>query len=142
MAIAITEKNSVAPMRTGRRPILSATMLKTSEPISTPKLAAAKTPPSTDRAHAPVLDDGRRDVAHGLHVEAVHDQADHAEDEDSDLEWPDPALLEQLTDVDLAGRRLGHRVLLRVGRLKAAPTELPYQTLRNQTRGSILACQL
>ncbi len=49
VAIAITEKNSVAPISTGRRPILSATMLNTSEPISTPKLAAANTPPSTDR---------------------------------------------------------------------------------------------
>jgi hypothetical protein len=49
VAIAIAEKNSVAPMRTGRRPILSATMLKTREPISTPKFAAEKTPPRSDR---------------------------------------------------------------------------------------------
>ncbi len=48
----MTEKNSVAPMRTGRRPILSATMLKTSEPISTPKLAAANTGPSSARGDA------------------------------------------------------------------------------------------
>ena len=49
VAMAMIEKKSVAPMRTGRRPILSATMLKTSDPRSTPKLAAANTPPSCAR---------------------------------------------------------------------------------------------
>jgi hypothetical protein len=39
-------KKSVAPTSTGRRPILSAMVLKTSEPIRTPKLAAANTGPS------------------------------------------------------------------------------------------------
>ena len=46
VTIAMAEKNSVAPMSTGRRPILSATTLKTSDPIRTPKLAAEKTGPS------------------------------------------------------------------------------------------------
>ncbi len=44
--IIIPAKNSVAPMSTGRRPIRSASMLKKSAPIRTPKLAAANTGPS------------------------------------------------------------------------------------------------
>ena len=50
VAIVITEKNSVDHTITGRRPILSATMLNTSEPSNTPKLAAANTGPITDRS--------------------------------------------------------------------------------------------
>ncbi len=50
VAIVITEKNTVDHTITGRRPILSATMLNTSEPSSTPKLAAANTGPITDRS--------------------------------------------------------------------------------------------
>ena len=46
VAIVSAENQSVAPMITGRRPILSASMLKSSDPISTPTLAAAKTGPS------------------------------------------------------------------------------------------------
>ena len=56
----------------------------------------------------PVVDDRRADVAHRLHVEAVHDQADHAEREDANLQRTDRAVLEQLGDVDRPGRRLGH----------------------------------
>ena len=37
-------------MMTGRRPILSASMLKRSDPMSTPKLAAANTGPSAGPA--------------------------------------------------------------------------------------------
>ena len=44
--IVITPKNTVAAMRTGRRPIRSASMLNTSEPTSTPKLPAPNTGPS------------------------------------------------------------------------------------------------
>ena len=76
-------------MSTGRRPILSATMLKTSDPSSTPKLAAANTGPSGGAATPQSRDDGRRDVAHRLDVEAVHDQADHAQDEDPYLQRAD-----------------------------------------------------
>ena len=36
----ITAKNAVAPMSTGRRPTLSATMVNTTAPRSTPKLPA------------------------------------------------------------------------------------------------------
>ncbi len=46
----MTEKNTVDQTITGRRPILSATMLNTSEPKSTPKFAAANTGPMTDRS--------------------------------------------------------------------------------------------
>ena len=45
-AIVITPKKSVAPIKIGRRPILSASMLKTSDPTSTPKLLAPNTGPS------------------------------------------------------------------------------------------------
>ena len=41
-----TEKKKVPATSTGRRPTLSATMLKSSDPSSTPKLAAANTGPS------------------------------------------------------------------------------------------------
>jgi hypothetical protein len=45
-AIVRTPKKNVAPIRIGLRPILSASMLKTSDPTSTPKLAAPNTGPS------------------------------------------------------------------------------------------------
>ena len=54
VAIVRTENQSVAPMITGRRPILSASMLKSSDPMSTPTLAAAKTGPSAGPRHAEV----------------------------------------------------------------------------------------
>ena len=50
VAIVITEKASVAPTSTGRRPILSASMLSDSAPSSTPKLAAANTGPCCERS--------------------------------------------------------------------------------------------
>ena len=46
----MTAKNSVAPTSTGRRPILSAIVLKTSEPMSTPKFAALNTGPRAERS--------------------------------------------------------------------------------------------
>ena len=46
----MTPKKTVAPMMTGRRPTRSASMLQRNAPSSTPKLAAANTPPSSDGA--------------------------------------------------------------------------------------------
>src|SRR5688572_12992879 len=46
----IAENARVAPTSTGRRPILSASMLSESAPMSTPKLAAANTGPSCEPA--------------------------------------------------------------------------------------------
>jgi hypothetical protein len=45
-----TEKNSVAPISTGRRPILSASVLKVSEPTSMPKRPAPNTGASVSLA--------------------------------------------------------------------------------------------
>ena len=42
----ITEKNTVAQMSTGRRPILSATMLNSKAPSNTPNNPAPNTGPS------------------------------------------------------------------------------------------------
>ena len=102
-----SENQSVAPMITGRRPILSASMLKRSDPMSTPTLAAAKTGPSAEALGAEVAEHGRGDVAHRLHVEAVHDQADHAEREDADLQRPDGAVFEEFREVDRGRGRRG-----------------------------------
>ncbi len=44
--IVIAPKNRVAPISTGRRPTLSASILNTRDPTSTPKLPAPKTGPS------------------------------------------------------------------------------------------------
>ena len=79
------------------------------------------------------------DVAHRLDVEAVHDQADHAEDEDADLQRADRAVLEQLADVDRAGRRpVSSRLLeMRDGsRLHGAISDFA-----NADPRSILACR-
>ena len=87
----MTEKNTVAHTITGRRPILSASMLNTSEPSSTPKFAATNTGPERGTCDAPIGEHGRRHVAHRLDVEAVHDQAGHAEHEDADVQRADAA---------------------------------------------------
>src|SRR4030095_8304320 len=60
--------------------------------------------------HAEFRHDRRCDVTHRLHVETVHDEADHRQYEDLHLQRTDPAVTEQLPDVDRAGRlaRLVH----------------------------------
>ena len=57
--------------------------------------------PERRAGHAEVAEHGRGDVAHRLHVEAVHDQADHAEREDADLQRPDGAVFQEFGEVDL-----------------------------------------
>ena len=42
-----TAKKKVEAMRTGRRPILSASMLSSSEPMSSPAMPATKTEPNS-----------------------------------------------------------------------------------------------
>ena len=46
MSSVNAEKYSVAPIRTGRRPILSASMLKSSDPINTPVSVKLATRPA------------------------------------------------------------------------------------------------
>src|SRR6185436_7141440 len=48
----------------------------------------------------PILDDGGREVAEGLDVEAVHDQAEAAENEDAGLKWTDFAFIENFGNID------------------------------------------
>ena len=99
-AIVMTPKNSVAPMRIGRRPILSASMLKTSDPTSTPKLLAPNTGPSAALEIFHSAHDFGRDVAERLHVEAVHDQTQQAERERRDLKRAKRAVVDAVGDVD------------------------------------------
>jgi hypothetical protein len=75
------EKNSVAVISIGRRPILSANVLNVSDPTRIPNRAALKTGPN-----APVLEQGWRGITHCLYVEAVDHQAHAAQDTNRDME--------------------------------------------------------
>ena len=57
----------------------------------------------------PFLQDGGRDVAHGLHVEAVHDQAEAAEDAQAQLKAAEAAVADDFRNVDPLGRFHLHR---------------------------------
>ena len=80
-----TEKHSVTVISTGRRPILSASMLNSSEPTKIPKSPAPNTRSKLGVRDVPFLQDGRCNIAHGLHVETVHDQAEAAQDAQAQL---------------------------------------------------------
>jgi len=60
--------------------------------------------------HVPLGEQRRRDVAPRLHVEAVHDQAQAAEDVDADLKRSNLAVVDDLGDVErrLLDRGHGH----------------------------------
>src|SRR5690606_21371116 len=74
--------------------------------------------------HAELSSDLRRDVAHRLHVEAVHDQRHRAEREQLDLKAADGLTIDQLADID--PRRFCHapspRAAATVDRAILAPT--------------------
>jgi hypothetical protein len=91
------EKKSVAPISTGRRPILSATIVKSKDPIRTPRFDAP--------GNAPFLDNGGSDVPESLHVEAIHDETHRAKREREDLEAADRAVVDHLGNVQLCCRR-------------------------------------
>ncbi len=105
------EKYSVAPSRTGRRPILSASMLNSQRSDQHAHQREAGDTPG-GAGDAPLGKQRRRDVAPGLDVEAVHDQAEAAQHEDADLERSDLAVVDDLGDVErrVLGRR-GHLLL-------------------------------
>jgi hypothetical protein len=93
-------KNTVAPSSTGRRPMRSAQMLSTSEPTSMPKRPAPNTGPSAALSMPQALHDGRRDEAHGLHVEAVHHHRAADQQQDPFLEAADGVAVDQRGNVD------------------------------------------
>src|ERR1700737_4829787 len=49
----------------------------------------------------PFVDDGRRHVAHGLHVKAVHDHAQAAQHQNKHLGRMQPAAVDELRNIDI-----------------------------------------
>jgi len=78
VASMMIAKNRLAPISTGRRPIRSAQHAQGERAHQHPEQARAEDWAEAGLVDAPRLDDGRRDVAHRLHIEAVDDdgQAD------------------------------------------------------------------
>ena len=80
-----TAKYNAATISTGRRPILSDSMLNKKDPNNTPISAALNTSPICASRDFEFLNHCRRHVAHGLDIEPVHDQAQPAQDEGGPL---------------------------------------------------------
>ena len=53
------------------------------------------------RGDLPLLAQGGGDIADGLHIEAVHDQTQAAQDEDAYLKCADPGTVDEVRDIDL-----------------------------------------
>ncbi len=98
------ENAIVAQSSTRRRPTLSPSMPNSIEPMNKPKSPDINTGVSVSLVDLPVRDDRGRDVAHRLHVEAVHDEEQPAEEEDADLVAIQAAGVDDSADVDLGLR--------------------------------------
>src|SRR5262249_12376424 len=69
------------------------------------EIAGTKDRPQRRIRNLPFLNDGRSDVANRLHVEAVEDEAERAQDEHAHLHGADPVVVDDVGDFDLHASR-------------------------------------
>src|ERR1700722_19878400 len=92
----------------------------------------------------PLLQDGRCDVAHGLYVEAVHDQAEATQDTQAQLKGAEATVTDYFGNVDPLGRFHLHREIQYIGLNRVFTSRCPRRrhssrraAERSETRGSV-----